>query len=88
VLGLLDLVQDAAGMLGQEQARLSWPHPAAGPLEQPGSRLRLELGELLADRGHREAQDRGRPGERALLDDGAVDREQARAQHGTTIQNL
>jgi hypothetical protein len=56
-----------AGVLGEEAAGVSQPHPAAGPLQDAHAGLLLQDGQLLRDRGRGVAEGGGDRGEGAPL---------------------
>jgi len=76
------------GPLGEQPARVGQPDSAPGPLDQLRSGLRLEPGQMVADRGLRVVQCVRRGGHRAVPGNSDQHAESRNVQHALTIDGV
>jgi len=81
LLGLVQVGEHRLGMRHQRPAGVGQAHRSHATLDEPGARLPLEGGDLLADRRLRERQRRGRGRERAAAGDLPQHPEPTRIEH-------
>ena len=84
-LGLGEPLEDRLGMLDQPPTGRGQLHAARASLEQRDARLGLELRQLLGDRGRREAERLGGPGDRAAEGHLAQDTETPDVEHKQSL---
>ena len=81
VLGRVEAADDLDRPLGQQPPRIRQPDAAPGPLDQLGARLRLEPGQVVADRRLRVVQRVRRRRHRAVPGHGDEDAEPGHVEH-------
>ena len=88
VLGRVETADDLDGPFGEQPARVREPDAAPDPLDELGARLRLEPGQVVADRGLRVVQRVRRRGHRPVPGHGDEHAEPGYVQHGLTIEAI
>jgi hypothetical protein len=87
-LGGIQPSDDLLGSLGEQSAGLGEADPASDPLQQLGPGLRLQAGDVMADRRLGVVQRSGRGGDRAVPGDRDQHPEPGHIQHRPTIDDL